>query len=393
MQESNDTLDWMDMDEFQQYGDAFNWLMQNQSMSLADILKDGYQDSDHMFDNSTELLLILSFSVIVVCGVLGNGLVCFVVCRNSNLKSSRNWFILNLAISDIFTCILCLPFTVVRLLLRNWGLGEFMCKLIPCLQTIYVLLSTLTIVAIAADRYKAIVYYNFRAPSKSALRYIFPMIWMVSVAIALPMFVYHKVEKVEFTPGVVLYTICYEKWDSYIARGCYTVAVLIVHYAFPMIVIVTLHILICKFLRMRIQTHPGSQREVQRVRKQLVRHRKNMMLLTAIAVSFAITWLPLTMVNILADMDYHVFLDVDFNLLMAICILLAMSSVCINPIVYGWFNSNFRKEIRNLFKTDEQKDTVALMTPTTRDNIKFRERLSSMYWHSTLLTQTNTNIP
>ncbi len=49
-------------------------------------------------------------------------------------------------------CLFCMPFTLVKLLLKNWPLGDAMCRLIPWLQAVNVFASTMTITAIALDR-------------------------------------------------------------------------------------------------------------------------------------------------------------------------------------------------------------------------------------------------
>lgn len=73
--------------------------------------------------------------------------------RKSKLRTVRNMFIMNLAISDLIMCIFCMPLTLVQLLLKNWMLGDFMCRVVPFLQAVNVFASTMTITAIALDRY------------------------------------------------------------------------------------------------------------------------------------------------------------------------------------------------------------------------------------------------
>lgn len=356
------------------------------NFSMHDFFRVAQEGSNHWFSLSTECVLIFFFVIMTLFGLSGNALMCYIILTRQHLKSCRNWFILNLTISDILTCVLCIPFTVIRLLLRDWPLGEIMCKIVPTLQAVYVFVSTLTIVAIAIDRYRAIVYCSLRSPDKSTLFYVFPMIWMVSFALALPMFVYHYVENAEPMKGIVLYSVCMEKWPSFAARGCYTVAVLMIHYATPTILIVSLHILICKFIRLRIDSQPASSLECQKAKRQLLRHRKNIMLLTGIAFSFALTWFPWTIVNVLADFHYKMFIGVNFNLLNAVCHFLAMSSVCINPIVYGWFNSNFRREIKAvLFRVKRNNSNFELLTNTERKSSRFRDKFEFSvytYFHS-----------
>jgi hypothetical protein len=63
----------------------------------------------------------------------------------------------NLVVSDLLICGLCVPFTVLQLAVKDWRFGETLCRLAPFMQQTYVLVSILTIVAIAVERYRSIV--------------------------------------------------------------------------------------------------------------------------------------------------------------------------------------------------------------------------------------------
>ena len=65
-------------------------------------------------EHGAQLGLIIAFSVLIMFGTLGNGLVCYVVFRNPNMRTPRNIFIINLAISDLVLCIFTQPFNIVK---------------------------------------------------------------------------------------------------------------------------------------------------------------------------------------------------------------------------------------------------------------------------------------
>lgn len=96
--------------------------------------------------------------------------------------------------------------------------------------------------------------------------------------------------------------------------------------------------------------------EMNRAMKEAKRHRKNSTLLMAIAIIFAMCWFPLTLLNLLADMNHFIFMYKNFLLAFAVAHLVAMISACLNPIVYGWFNVNFRCEFSRIvcFWRDEE---------------------------------------
>jgi len=298
-----------------------------------------FQSKDHWFSSSTEALLITCYCVVILFGLVSNSVVCFIVLRFKHLQKPRNILILNLSVCGILMCVACMPFSLVRLTLKNWTLGEMLCRLSPTLQTVDVFVSTFTIVAIALDRYSAIVCAQRETANKSIVYYSIALIWLTSVLFCIPMFTFHEVQEVY----PELYNICLEVWPSDTLKKTYTTIVLVTQYVVPLVIISLLHGRICMFLKYRISENPITETEVKRMFREVKRHRRNMLLLTAIAASFAIAWLPLTILNTLADYDFRLFLNRNFNDAYAFCLLIAMCSACMNPIIYGWFNSNFRK--------------------------------------------------
>lgn len=111
-----------------------NWNL-NDTMEDSQLLSILYQDMDKgKFSKSTEYILISCFSVLIVFGALGNGLVCYAVAKNPHMRTPRNIFIINLAISDLTLCLFTQPINLYKLLRTQWALGEFMCKFVPMFQ-------------------------------------------------------------------------------------------------------------------------------------------------------------------------------------------------------------------------------------------------------------------
>ncbi|XP_069140993.1 neuropeptide Y receptor type 6-like [Argopecten irradians] len=337
--------------------------MQSMNHSHLEFIVKEFRDADRWFDVTTETYLIIAYTIVIVAGILGNSLVCQVVFKHQYLRKPRHILIVNLSICDILMCTFCMPFSLIKLTLKNWHLGEFLCRAVPSLQNIDVLVSTFTIVAIAFDRYRAIVNVTREEDYRNILKYMVVLIWVIAILCCIPMLVFHEVE----VPCVMeygIYQICTERWPSQTYKSVYTIALTFVQYVMPLTVVITLHTRICYVLRMRIRSDPITETEIKRVLRDIKRNKKNMMLLSAVAVSFALTWLPWTILNLTADFDYRFFIDKNFNLMYAICLLVAMTSSCINPIMYGWFNSNFRKAFINaiLFWKREASDSLELIT-------------------------------
>jgi hypothetical protein len=74
------------------------------------------------------------YSAIFLLAVLGNVLVILTLVQNQGMRTITNLFLLNLAISDLLVGVLCMPFTLVGIVLKDFVFGAILCKLIPYLQ-------------------------------------------------------------------------------------------------------------------------------------------------------------------------------------------------------------------------------------------------------------------
>ncbi|KAL8593416.1 hypothetical protein ACOMHN_067237 [Nucella lapillus] len=98
------------------------------------------------------IALLTVLSLFTVVGSVGNGLVLFVFSRVRD-KTTAQIFILALALIDLFTCMVIIPFTMFVEYTRYDIKYDFLCKLYQFLITSKVPLSAFIMVAIAFDRY------------------------------------------------------------------------------------------------------------------------------------------------------------------------------------------------------------------------------------------------
>ena len=69
------------------------------------------------------------YVLLFLSGVLGNSLVIFVVCRNKDMRSSTNFFLVNLSVADLLVILICMPTALVDIYAKEvWYLGRFMCE-------------------------------------------------------------------------------------------------------------------------------------------------------------------------------------------------------------------------------------------------------------------------
>lgn len=123
--------------------------------TLKEHIQGGTSDSAWL---SSFLVGLTFVYILMICiGFTGNILVIIVVICNRTMRASpRNLFIFNLAVSDLILCIVTQPLNIYRILStrHGWQLGLPMCKLFSMIQATNVYVSSMSITAIALDRFR-----------------------------------------------------------------------------------------------------------------------------------------------------------------------------------------------------------------------------------------------
>jgi len=98
----------------------------------------------------------ITLSLIILIAVLGNSFVIVAFCLRSRLRKPSNYFILNLAVTDLSLAIMILPISAVYDITGIWIFGAEVCLIWTVLDVFVSTASIYSLVAISADRYMAI---------------------------------------------------------------------------------------------------------------------------------------------------------------------------------------------------------------------------------------------
>jgi neuropeptide Y receptor len=307
--------------------------------------------------------LIFVYSTLIIVGAAGNSLVVCAVARKPAMRTARNMFIVNLAVSDLLLCLITMPLTLMEILAKYWPLGKypFVCKLLGTLQATSIFVSTISITAIALDRYQVIVYPTRKSLQKVGAVIILGCIWVAALILASPMFFWRTLNHHDiYLPslGLEYVAYCLEEWPVEHGRAYYSLFSSIVQYILPIITVSVAYSRICRKLRYRYVNSSaiGSSSKKsctassnRRKPKDDRRMKRTNALLVAISLIFCISWLPLNIFNLVVD--YWNPFGEDRQCMMiwyAMCHMIGMSSACSNPLLYGWLNENFRKEFKEI---------------------------------------------
>ena len=155
----------------------------------------------------------ITYCSIIIVSLVANSLIVILVCKTPNLKKPINYFIANMALSDLLYPIFWIPFNLSDLntnsFLIGGKLGQALCKLVPFFAAVSYTVSIQNLILIAVDRFGAVLF-PLRSPlirSKLCLFFI-PTTWIVAVAFNSP-FLFSN-ELVKYPDG----TRCVPKWKK-----------------------------------------------------------------------------------------------------------------------------------------------------------------------------------
>lgn len=334
------------------------------------------------------LLLIFIF----LASVIGNILVFLVFCKKPTLLTISNRFILNLTICNSLNTIIIMPFMFVTMISEVWMFGYVWCKATGFFMNTIFAASTLTLVAISIDRYCAVatpLHYTMKITRKRAV--VMTMsVWCVAVILSLPpLFGWNEyVFQADKASCTVLWATP-SKWDKF-----YTLFLVSVSFALPLIVILWGYIIIFKAARNNSertrrnsfipsnQIDDLSQMPLKDDRRRpcnisrpssmpiLLRRRssssrtlpllwkrdewKTALTSFLVVFTFVICWLPYFIIIILESVltkPESIPAEVE-----TVSILLAMSSCAINPLVYVFWNNSARQELKLILRLQRRQE-------------------------------------
>lgn len=313
----------------------------------------------------------LCLSAVICCvGLVGNLLVVIITSCNRKASTAVNYYILNLAIADLGILAICYPFILVK----NedpfhWPLGYFTCKIIYPLSDIFYGVSIGSIVAIAIDRYKAIVRSMHVQKTLQAAKWVIIFIWMFAfIDITLPLFFVMEYLVDIHGKGTI---DCTPNWPMlHTTLPLYIFSLSFFWYFLPMAIILWTYVQIAKKIRASKNLHKDMRNLVgkkynkhnKKARKHDDQNTKALKILIPVVLAFASTMLPFHVFRIVS-----VFVNVSsFEYIWAIyniCTALLLANSSVNPIIYSLVSEDFRRRF---------KQVLCLQWSRLHDNVSVR---------------------
>nr|XP_033818484.1 chemokine-like receptor 1 [Geotrypetes seraphini] len=309
-----------------------------------------YDADDYFYEQTKyimQMLLVVSYSIICLLGLAGNGLVIWITSFRMKKTVNTVWFF-NLALADfIFDAFL--PISIVSEAMDYyWPFGKVICKVHMAVLYLNMFASIAFLTIISIDRCISTVCpvwsNNHRTPRLATA--IALVIWLMAIITSSPYPAFHDVTYYRYMNNSISY--CYNSYG--ISEGDYTkdaymkwllrntsmiLTRFLSMFLIPFIIIVICYTVIVLTLKRK---------------RNLVKSSKPFKVIIAILMCFFFCWFP-----------YHVYPVLDYvvipfqipwkfdMILMPLTCILAFFNSCINPILYVFMGQDFKKKVRMSF--------------------------------------------
>ena len=305
------------------------------------------------FLNSTALKIggTVTYCLFIIVSLAANSLIVMIVYKTPNLRKPINYFIANMASSDLLYPIFLMPWNLSFLhtntFLIGGQLGQALCKLVPFIISVSFVVSSQNLILIAVDRFGAVVF-PLRSPlirSKLCPFFILAT-WIVAVAVKSPhLFIYELVEFPEETRCVSRWTKAFGESSSF---ASFVLASYILFIYIPVLLLVILYSIIV--IKLKTQAHPGEQSANSQQQRDR-RNRSVLQISIAIVTVSVLCWLPYS-INFLIVWyrDSSTLFSCSFWIYFEVTLCMVSAYCAINPVICFMFSRNYRKALKRLLK-------------------------------------------
>ena len=313
--------------------------MNNSSLNVVDHMPCPYAISATF----TTLLAVISLAAII-----GNVLVIAAVYKVPYLRTSTNYYYVNMAVSDFLSCLITWPLYLTDEIITSRGslikgfVATASCKVGVFMRNVSHSVSILSLFLIAVDRFIATKYpLKVTLLTKKIRASLLLSSWVISIGYCFPTFLYAVIDKVGHESFCRLALAADKTMPLYL----FAVILIIILYS----AITILYLRIMSVLQRRLQPEDGKEDIVGNEQKR-ARHNRNVMkIFKSIVVAFFICWFLFCGYMILKIFFPELFLRDKCKLILGFAYyVFPLISTVVNPAILFSFSSNFRQALKEI---------------------------------------------
>ncbi|XP_004715678.1 melatonin-related receptor [Echinops telfairi] len=269
--------------------------------------------------------------ITIVVDLIGNSMVILAVSKNKKLRNPGNIFVVSLSVADMLVAIYPYPMMLHAMAVGGWDLSQLQCQIIGFMTGLSVVGSIFNIMAIAINRYCYICHsLQYERLFSMRITCIYLVVtWFMTILAVLPNM---YVGTIQYDPRT--YTCVF----SYMTNPVFAVTIVGVHFVLPLLIVGFCYIQIwAKVLAVRAAAagqNPDNQ----------LAEVRNFLTMFVIFLLFAVCWCPVNALTVLVAVSPKGVVDKIPDWLYLAAYFIANINSCLNAVIYGLLNENFRRE-------------------------------------------------
>lgn len=297
------------------------------------------------------LAIGILYQFVFIIGVLGNGTVLYVITKYAKMKTVTNWYIFNLALSDMLF-LTSIPFYSISVIFECWPFGDILCRICSFLDTLNMYTGINCLVVMSVDRFIAVCCSmkasKYRNPKTALIVNI--CVWLVSSTCTIPFLIMAQYNPCSQDCGL-----------NYELLGGNPIVVAILHIIYmslfgffiPLLIIAVCYILIVIRLRV-VSVRTGKMEKSRKVNR----------LVLGVVLVFIACWGPFYTLRI----TLAIYPDLSFLLRGVIRYFFNLTQTmgyinsCANCFLYAFLSESFKKSFQAAWFCSKSRDTNSDLT-------------------------------
>ncbi|XP_045850430.1 melatonin-related receptor [Meles meles] len=281
------------------------------------------------------IFMFCAMVITIVVDLIGNSMVILAVTKNKKLRNSGNIFVVSLSVADLLVAIYPYPLMLHAMAIGGWDLSQLQCQMVGFITGLSVVGSIFNIVAIAINRYcyicHSLQYERIFSVRNTCIFLV--VTWIMAVLAVLPD---TYIGTIEYDPRT--YTCIF----NYLNNPVFAVTVVCIHFVLPLLIVGFCYVRIwTKVLAARNPAGQNPDNQLAEVR--------NFLTMFVIFLLFAVCWCPINVLTVLVAVSPKEMAGKIPNWLYLAAYFIAYFNSCLNAVIYGLLNENFRREYWTIF--------------------------------------------
>ena len=192
--------------------------------------------------SAVEITQLTLYVTITIVGLMGNSLI-IVKLFGRQTRRVGEYMILNLAITDLATCAISIPFDLAERLSDGFPFGSILCYLVYPFQTVLMAVSVITLLSMSLERHRVVMAPLRPRVLPRTAKVTICISWIVPCLVIIPYALVLRLEGKQ----------CMEKWPEDWYVKVFTLTNFALFYVVPLAVIASSYI--CAGLKIREELH------------------------------------------------------------------------------------------------------------------------------------------